>query len=615
MNNLKSKIANQILVLLAIAVLISCNDDFLERGPLSSINDALFWKSANDLELYCNNFYNQNGLLPRYDGYSTVGPYSEDATQGADTYIHHDYNKRMNGEGTIPQSGGGWDVSDWTILRNINYFVDRYSVVPEKFDIVKKYVGEALFFRSVFYFVKLRRFGDLPWVSTELFPGETLSDGQPNPLYSRRLSRHQVVDSIMRDLDSAVLYLPARGTGSWTGRINKETALALQARIALYEGTWERYHALKNTNFKVTGSDGTRFLQKAADVSDTLMAMAVRTGYPALDNVGVKDGYWMLFNQYGDAGYSASKEVLFWRKYSNSADIYNYWIRYTVGGAGRGLTKTMIDSYLCMDGRPIFIDEDVPNPLYMGDDSLHLVVANRDPRLNQTIYVNDGEHYRWKPDEFFETPVFGTQVDTRCVTGYQLYKGHTADRAEYNLGSGTNSCIYFRYAETLLINAEAKAELKIITQDDIDKTINALRERVGMPGLRMNAITTDPNWEFGDYLSPLLQEIRRERKVELACEGFRVDDIFRWAAADELIVGKRPKGAILKQWATLEPSPPPSQFYQADEKGYIDPYGIGAVLEEMKNGYKFNVRRDYLYPIPYSELTLNPLLRPQNPGW
>ena len=168
----------------------------------------------------------------------------------------------------------------------------------------------------------------------------------------------------------------------------------------------------------------------------------------------------------------------------------------------------------------------------------------------------------------------------------------------------------------MLINAEAKAELGTITQEDIDKTINALRRRVGMTEglLDMNNIVTDPNWEFKS-ISPLLNEIRRERKVELACEGFRHDDIFRWAAADELIVGKKPRGAYKEQWRDYPGAT--DAFVEAweilatDSEGYIDPY---AAFPAMDNGYQFNVNRDYLSPLPTEELTINPELG-QNPGW
>lgn len=592
-----------------LVTLSGCNDEFLERGPLSKINDALFWKTPNDLEIYINNLYSKSGLLPNYNSsfYNVIGPYTDDAFDGSDLLIQVDYNKRMNSENVLPTSGGGWQTSDWDLLRNINYFMAYYQRVDADFSQVAKYVGEALFFRSVFYFNKLKRFGAIPWTSKLLYPDS-------DELYGSRLPRDVVVDSIMSDLDRAIQYLPARGNGAWTGRITKETALALQARIALYEGTWEKYHNLKNTQFRVRdGDNGKRFLEKAVAAADSLMYMASINGTPALDNVGQIDGYWNLFNQ---SDYSASKEVLFWRKYSTAADqLFNRWINISYTGAGVGITKRLVDQYLCMDGKPIYIASGIKNPLYQGDDNLISVVSNRDPRLNQTICVPDNKHYRWKPDTYFERPMITAELATRCVTGYQLYKGHSADKAEYDNRKGTNGCIYFRYAEVLLTYAEAKAELGTITQNDIEITINALRRRVGMTGmLDINNITNDPNWLFAKTgaapVSPLIQEIRRERTVELACEGFRVDDIFRWAAADELIVGYKPKGAKLAQWPDIQASPP--EYISEDNNGYMNPY---AQFAPMGNGYQFKTGRDYLYPIPTNELTLNPSLRPQNPGW
>jgi hypothetical protein len=584
--------------------MFSCNDEFLERAPLVSISDANYWKSANDLKVYANNFYNQDALLPRSQGvWFSQGPYGADADGGSDSYIPLDYSRRMNGENTLPASGGGWSAGDWTVLRDINYFMDNYRQVSEPWDNIRQYVGEALFFRSIFYFNKVRTFGDVPWASTTVALDSEL-------LYSARTPRNQVVDSIMRDLDLAVEYLPARAGGSWTGRVTKEAALALQARIALYEGTWEKYHALKNTAFKVNGSDGTKFIRKAADVTGALIALAEANGYPSLDNVGVENGYWLLFNQ---KDYSNHKEVLLWRKYSVADGQYTRWIAYTSNGGARGITKSMIESYLCTDGKPIGVSS-----LYQGDTDLKTVVANRDPRLNQTMQVDDGKHLIWdNPLQLFKTPVFEGANENKCVTGYQLYKGHTADYAESVVGAySTSGYIYFRYAESLLIHAEAKAELGTVTQGDMDKTVNALRIRAGMTDglLKIDNITADPNWEFAG-LSPLLQEIRRERKIELACEGFRVDDIFRWAAADELIAGKRPLGAVRKQW---ENYPEASEAFTnavsvqpVNDKGFIDPYQGYSALDA---GYQFKLNRDYLAPIPTTEIVLNPKLT-QNPGW
>lgn len=589
-----------ILFILVTGCMFSCNDNFLERAPLDKLNDGHFWKTENDLKVYVNNFYNQESLLPTYIGWTTP-PWQSDGYNGSDTYIGINYNRRLNGENTLPSSGGGWSYSDWSTLRNINYFLDHCSLASEPENIINKYVGEALFFRSIFYFDKVRRFGDLPWISNIVYSDSEI-------LFSERLSRSRIVEFVMNDLDLAVTYLPERGNESWTGRVTKEAALALQARIALYEGTWEKYHTAKNTDFKVKGEDGSKFIQKAASASEALMKLADKNGCPALDNIGVVNGYWLLFNQ---KDYSKSKETLLWRKYSIEEKLFHHWVNYTSNGAGYGLSKNMIDSYLCNDGKPI-----TDNSNYQGDATLQDVVKNRDPRLQQTIQVDDRKHLIWKnPETIFTTPVFEGANDSQCPTGYQLYKGHTADHSETETG-GTSGWVYFRYAETLLIYAEAKAELGIITQQDIDKTVNALRKRVGMNNglLNINNILIDSNWEFSNITS-LLQEIRRERKIELVCEGFRQDDIFRWAAVDELLANKKPLGAIKQQWVNYPGASASflraAQALPTNSAGYIDPYYS---YSSMVDGYQFNLGRDYLLPIPTDQIVMNPKLG-QNPGW
>jgi hypothetical protein len=185
-------------------------------------------------------------------------------------------------------------------------------------------------------------------------------------------------------------------------------------------------------------------------------------------------------------------------------------------------------------------------------------------------------------------------------SGYVLRKGYDPLFVNHNLNYEETPSIYYRYAEVLLNFAEAKAELGTITQDDIDKSIKKLRDRVGMPDLNLATIATDLKWDF-TTLSPIINEIRRERRVELATEGFRWPDIARWAAADELIVGKRPKGFKGSQIA--------AQLFPVDENGFLDPFKAS-----LPNGYGFVLNRDYLNPIPQSELVLNPELE-QNPGW
>ena len=580
----------------SLMIMVSCKKDLLDLSPQDNISNADFWKSTSDLQLYCNSFYN---TFPSYGGFNTIGNYGDDADQGSDNMIAFGgYHTAMNGERTVPASGGGWS---WTTLRNINYFLDNYSKVNGTPEAINPFVGEAYFFRAYFYFGMLKTFGDVPWINKVLTVDNT------EMIYGERLRRNIIADSIIQDLDKAISLLPTK-TKAQTMRINKEIAMAFQSRVALFEGTWEKYHA--GTAFGVAGSNGTVYLQKAATVADSL----INSGVHSLDNVGVTDGYWKLFNQTSN---SASKEIMLWRAYSltGTPQVVHNWARYTQFGAARGLTKNLVDAYLCTDGKPIS-----SSPLYKGDDTLMKLVTNRDPRLSQTIYVPDTKHYMTQgrpnglPDLVFTVPAFNTTDNTlKPATGYQIYKGHMPDYNQQSAQNiGTNSLILLRYAEVLLNFAEAKAELGTISQADLDKSINKLRQRVGMPALTLATITADPKWEF-PTLSPIINEVRRERRVELACEGYRRDDIFRWAAADELIVGWKPKGAKRLQWMT---DPVVKTFltnaaYPVDANGYIEKFQASAPLA---NGYKFRIDRDYLSPVPSNEITLNPKLT-QNPNW
>lgn len=582
---------NKILIVISVLLLLSaCKKNFLDRTPESNISNAEFWKTSNDLRLYANNWY--SNYLPALTDWAIIGIYGLDADNGSDNMQHLQYNAGLNGEVTVPASGGEWD---WSMLRNVNYFLVNYNKSTDPAAIVNPYVGEALFFRSLFYYNMVRKFGDLPWIDKPLDPND-------ENLTAPRLSRNVIVTNILNDLNTAINYLPSKSKAT-PSRINKQIAQLLASRIALFEGTWEKYH--KGTVFGVTGADGTEFLQKAASISNDLIANP--DGY-AIENFSPTDNmaYWNLFNR---VSYTSSTEVMFWRQYDLSKGIGHHWANYTNGGASRGLTKDLVDAYLCKDGKPISL-----SPLYQGDNTLLNVVANRDPRLNQTMYVNDGNHIlnnnrgAGLADLIFQAPTLVGSTESLCSTGYQTYKGHIPD-ANQRVSLSTTGLIYFRFAEALLINAESKAELGTLTQADIDKTVNPLRRRVGMPDMVIANLNADPLAEFPS-LSTLINEVRRERRVEFACEGYRRDDLQRWAAMDEKIVGKRLKGAKLAQWVGLF-TPSDLSKYPVDANGYID---YSSTAPALANGYKFRVDRDYLLPIPQNQLLLNKNIK-QNPGW
>src|SRR5690606_9889720 len=198
----------------------------------------------------------------------------------------------------------------------------------------------------------------------------------------------------------------------------------------------------------------------------------------------------------------------------------------------KGLTKSLVDQYLCEDGDPIGV-----SGLYQGDNTIEAEATNRDPRFAQTVWtqgsvwkVTDGqiEYYSTAFNRLFQDNIYASP------TGYQQRKQYL-EFVEYHSSQEEESpTINDRYAEVLLNYAEAKAELGTLTQGDLDISINLLRDRVAMPHLVIGSITNDPNWAYPD-LSPLINEVRRERLVELASEDFRRDDLFRWAAMKYLV--------------------------------------------------------------------------------
>jgi len=552
----------------------ACQKDYLNRYPLDAVTEPVFFKSANDLKLYVNQYYDRSNFPLSEISVGDMGP---------DLYIREtSVNTRLQGTRTVFNNA---PVLNYTGIRTANYFLENYHKCEEDFEAYKQYVGEAYFFRAFFYFNLLKSFGGAPWID------KVLGTSSPE-LYTPRSPRNVIADHIIQDLDSAALYLSADKTDG-ASRINRWIALLMQSRAALYEGSWEKYH--EGTVFGVASADPQKYFTKAVAAANEVMSSGLydiyTTGNPDKD----------YFDLFGLRDYSANKEVMFWTKMNRDLGI-------TIASKlarletpdGYGLTKGLADSYLCSDGKPI-----AGNPLFQGYDNILRETENRDPRFRQTVFTPavawkiqaDGTTLYWQ-DAY--NALYSNNTWSPA-TGYVRRKDYNPVMAYHHLNFEETPSIQYRYAEVLLNYAEAKAELGQLTQGDIDLTIKKLRDRAGMPNLDMNNIVTDPDWEF-PALSPLINEIRRERKVELVLEEFRWHDIARWAAADELIVGKRPKGAKASQFANTPNFP-------VDENGFVDVF-----KNALPDGYGFKLNRDYLDPIPQSQLILNENLT-QNPGW
>src|SRR5690606_2653552 len=567
------------IILFAGLFLVSCHS-VLDKTPLDEITEATFWNSATDLELYINGFY------PMLRG--NVNYYNND--NASDNMQPISPNNILDGTRSVPATGGGWG---WADIREINYFLANAVDVTEGNQAdINHFLGEGHFFRAFLYFAKVKRFGDVPWYDQVL-------NIDSDELYAPREKRNVIVDNIIADLDKAISMLKNRSEIGAT-RINKESALLFKSRVALYEGTWEKYHS--GTPFGVEGSNGEKYLNLAAEAAEELMnidgAELFSTGDPASD----------YFNLFGQDDLSGNSEALLIETVDPTQDLGTWTWTYLNGqrGQGTGITKSMVQDYLDIHGIPISISD-----VYQGDETLDQVVENRDPRLNQSMWTPGKVSISSDPPVIFNTPPLEKGGSDMSTTGYMVRKGSTTD-PDQNTGSSTDNYgkvdgMVFRYGEVLLNFAEARAELGTLTQDDLDRSINLLRARVGMPELSLEVGFTDPDWDFPS-LSPIINEIRRERRVELAFEGFRHDDLMRWRAA-HVFQNERPKGARFIMGVSFPAIEDQIAGIAVDENRYIDRY-----KSVIPNGYSFDESRDYLFPLPTNELTLNENLV-QNPGW
>ncbi|SMD04941.1 RagB/SusD family nutrient uptake outer membrane protein [Pedobacter nyackensis] len=573
-----------------------CKKDGLDRFPLDKITDLNFWKTENDLKLYVNSFYptyvvgfgsgNADGTMQPYGVNVSTLVYGDLITDNA---APNGYSKVGTDE-YIAYLSGANDLGGWKFegIRSLNYFLDNYKRGNLSNDIVKPYLGEVYFFKAWDYFDKVKLFGDVPWLE------HSLQTNSPE-LYAPRTPRAQVLDSVIMILDRAIEYLPAKGTEA-NNRLNKDMALFLKSRIGLYEGTYRKYHT-------ALGLDGSKFLNYAVQASEALLSK-----YQLVQG----DRNTVYNSLFATETYNANTEIILWRQYDGSLNYGAAFSRYFTQNQRHqfGATRSLVDDYLCSDGLSIST-----SPLFQGKGSIQSEMQNRDPRLTQTI-ANFGTYQLSSStimgSENAPTPNLPGMNGNKCPTGYRVAKWFYNNPADWNrVTNGQQAAPVFRFAEILLNYAEAKYELGQADQSVIDKTINKLRDRVGMAHLIVGSEPADPRLDaiyrtyVGGTINPLLREIRRERRIEMAFENTRWDDLMRWKAGKlidvpiegiKFVQSRFPKVVINKD-----------VYLSAD--GYIIPY-----FKTLPNGRKFDESKAYLFPIPIQDLLLNTNLK-QNPNW
>lgn len=567
---------------------VSCNDSFLDRYPIAEISPENSFKTADDLRLYTNGFYEQ---LPSIRNII-------DADLKTDNVLYSSIpEEQRSHERILPSEtgSGGWD---WEDLREINLFFDNYQRCTDEAG-RDKYEGVARFFRAWFYFDKVKRFGDVPWYETVIQTDDT------DLLYKARDSREFVVSKIIQDLEIAVDKL---GDERASDQVTRWTALALLSRVCLYEGTFRKYH----TELGIQGSD--TLLQKAYEAAGRVMD---ESGYTLYSTGNPDTDYRDLF-----ASSLKEDEVILGRRYSltlNQMHNVNYYLTSRTQ-RDIGLTKDLVDSYLQLNGMP-FTSKTGYATMGFYDE-----MQSRDRRLAQTIrslgYQRIGGTATLLPD-FAAT-----------MTGYQLCK-FLSDETQDGDGASYQDVAFIRYAEVLLNYAEAKAELGIITQDDIDRTIRLIRSRVSMPNLDMTSANQSPDAvlaalypNVSGSCQGIILEIRRERRIELVMEGFRWDDLVRWKAGKLLephFIGMYfpslgefdldGDGAPdLMLYTGTAPSTTAAQSVEIGGVLQLTEGDHGNLIGFKDNTKQFDESRDYLYPLPTGDLLLNENLV-QNPNW
>lgn len=575
-------------------ILAAQSCDVLEKEPLDTISTKQYFSNANAaaLEQYCNDLYPK--LIAGHGDPNTYGYGMMEIDFQSDDILPWDMNNIAFSQHTISTKDDNWK---WENIRACNIFMENYEFSPEKESVKQRYAGEILFFKCMDYFNKIRRFGDVPWYDKELRPGDA-------DLYKGRDSRTVVMANVLKDINQAIEWLPTKETTK-VSRISKDAALALKARMCLFEGTYRRYHNIEGD---------TEFLQAAYDAAGELMKPEY--GYSLFTGSKPEKSYYELFIQ---ADYNNNKEVILSKEYDPGKGMGNNLTRQLFKGVERpvGLSKNAVEDYLCAKtGLPVSM---CGCEGHTHHTTLIAELKDRDPRLLQTVPTPEaGENTYLLNGKRPDIASLTSGIGFSSSTGYAIIKFYNPGEFSESHHQGTEDAPIFRFGEILLIRAEAGAELG--KDPELDKTINALRDRVGFKHhLTMNPVQ-DPKL-VAEYPTikganaNLIREIRRERRVEMMAEGQRYYDLMRWACGTLL---NKPKLGIIPDKATdaSDQTAYSEEDYNkiATSLGFVDK-AIDVYTKRVTNPTaNFQEPKHYLFNIPTAQISLNPNLK-QNQGW
>ena len=563
--------------ILCLGMTVTSCSDFLDRPPLDQISPDSYYTTADQLGTFTINYY--TSIFPNNSGWwAGVATFDD----GTDNQASRGGNSGMylQDQWKVPTSGG----IGMNAIRNVNKFINeseakiaagKVTGTPEQ---INQYMGEAYFIRAMLYYSKLQDYGDFPIELKELNVNNDLVEA------SKRQPRNLVARQILSDMDKAIDKLQVNVASKV--RINKNAALAMKSRMALYEATFEKYHRGTgrvpgdanwpgkskewNKNFTINQDDEVNFfLDQAIDAAKKVCdAVPLKTKNSHVMNpsiVGLYNGWNAYYDMFASPDLSKYPEVLLWRQFNSDINVAHLTSNKLRGGAATGWTRGLVESFLMKNGLPIYAS----GSGYNGDTTIDMVKKDRDERLQLFLFgesdilgidqksidlVNEKRPAGTAPIDnikFNVAGLFATDQASRDVTGYRQRKFYNYDPA-MQLGqtfSDVDGQIIIRVEEAMLNYIEAS----YLRTGSLDATATgywtALRARAGITApISTTIAATDmskeadvkrPSYDWaafsaGHPVDATLYSIRRERRSEFAGEGLRNDDLIRWASLDQV---------------------------------------------------------------------------------
>lgn len=509
-------------------LIFSSCDDFLEKSPSDELSTSTFWTSEENVQAAVTAAYAYLGDEWWTTFLTCAGDDSYAWSTWPSDVLYVTDGSATTSLGTFAHFWN-YHYQAVTVSNNILDNIDNVEMDEDTYNQLK---SEARFLRAYAYHRLVSLYGDVPLIE------HVQTD--PNEYLVSRTAKSEVVDFIVSELDDIADLLPESYDDTEYGKITKGAALALEARVLLYNGSYT----------------------EAATIAKEVMDEAI---------YGIDADFVSLF----DGSNEQSSEIILSAQYTAN---YKSSIGTWVGGpfVSNGWSEvvplqSIVDAFECTDG--LTIDK---SPLYDANNPFE----NRDPRLAMTIVLPGSEVNGIVVDVTADGSSYGLGENNASYSGYYYRKYIATEVSGSYDANSTNDIILLRYAEVLLTYAEAKIEAGSIDQTVLD-AINAVRAR---EDVNMPLITTTDQ-------SELRTIVRRERRVEFANEQGRLFDIRRWGIAEDVLDGQI--------------------------------YGILNNFDDTRTDYGehvlvgtrvFNADRDYLWPVPQSEIDINENLV-QNDNW